>query len=427
MTLNEKQKEAVINIDSFIGSDQKEYLLTGRAGTGKTTTVQYINTRDYTVIGMALSHKAKEVLRESLKTRCITIAAATGKDKVDDLETGESYFINFGKAIVYDKILFIVDECSMITFEDRELLKELYPKAKFLYLGDKHQLPPINSVRSIFEDSLDNVELLDNMRTGTESPIMTLLNNIIQLQKQAERLNNVRIEDVINVLPTEHIETEDRTIYRNLPISQFYNKYGDSILLTYHVRKKEAMNIKFREAVLNFKEKYEPNEKLIFNNSIFKDDIRIYTNSEIVTVNTVHSAMYEFKTFLETSKEKIEIKLEMPYYVLYTHEQPLEPIFVPSNIEEVQRTLTRIKTIAVSEPDIKKRKRIFVNFYRLQAAFYDVSYAYAITSHKSQGSTYPYVIVDAKDILHSNMSMLDKLKCLYVALSRAKYALNVIY
>ena len=56
-------------------------------------------------------------------------------------------------------------------------------------------------------------------------------------------------------------------------------------------------------------------------------------------------------------------------------------------------------------------------FWALKELFHDVKYAYAITAHRAQGSTYENVYVDYQDIL-MNRERREAFQCLYVACSR---------
>lgn len=383
---------------------------------------------------MAISHKAKEVLRQSLpQYEVITVAGAIGLEKIDDLDTGKTEFISFGKEINKSKLIFIVDECSMIdTFSRSELLR-LYPKAKFIYLGDIHQLPPIKDKKSnVFsDDSIDSVELIDNMRTGVESPIMTLLNNIVQLQlSKCTDLNIIR-----SILPKENIEIDGKRLIANMRIGEFYDITNEIIIITYHNYKKDILNNQFREKILGFKDMYNVGDKLIFNNNIYKSiqgkQTRVFTNSEIVTVKTISTAGYKFNekiVFAENGELMYDtIEFSMPYYLI-TVEGKNDMVFVPSDIAAFSKLLDKLSTYAKSLTDFKQeRSKMWKIFFMAKYAFYDVSYAYALTSHKSQGSTYDSVTVDFNDIFKSKMGMDEKLQCFYVACSRAKNNLNIIY
>ena len=321
----------------------------------------------------------------------------------------------------------------MIDIFSRSELLRLYPKAKFIYLGDIHQLPPIKDKKSnVFsDDSIDSVELIDNMRTGVESPIMTLLNNIVQLQlSKCTDLNIIR-----SILPKENIEIDGKRLIANMRIGEFYDITNEIIIITYHNYKKDILNNQFREKILGFKDMYNVGDKLIFNNNIYKSiqgkQTRVFTNSEIVTVKTISTAGYKFNekiVFAENDELMYDtIEFSMPYYLI-TVEGKNDMVFVPSDIAAFSKLLDKLSTYAKSLTDFKQeRSKMWRIFFMAKYAFYDVSYAYALTSHKSQGSTYDSVTVDFNDIFKSKMGMDEKLQCFYVACSRAKNNLNIIY
>ena len=61
--------------------------------------------------------------------------------------------------------------------------------------------------------------------------------------------------------------------------------------------------------------------------------------------------------------------------------------------------------------------RMWKKFWEKKDLFHDARYAYAITAHRSQGSTYENVWVDFQDIL-MNRNRKEAFQCLYVACSR---------
>ena len=65
-------------------------------------------------------------------------------------------------------------------------------------------------------------------------------------------------------------------------------------------------------------------------------------------------------------------------------------------------------------------KRIWEYYYiNYIDIFADISYGYCITVHKSQGSTYKNVFIDARNILEYNRKDYINYKCLYTAITRA--------
>jgi ATP-dependent exoDNAse (exonuclease V) alpha subunit len=104
-----------------------------------------------------------------------TVASMT--EKTMDLETDE--FINYGGAITKGLMsppkLIIVDEASMISSEDYNLLVDFAKDANIpiIFIGDDGQLPPVEEkkgVSPIF--NLKRFNLTERIRQGEDSPIL---------------------------------------------------------------------------------------------------------------------------------------------------------------------------------------------------------------------------------------------------------------
>ena len=67
---------------------------------------------------------------------------------------------------------------------------------------------------------------------------------------------------------------------------------------------------------------------------------------------------------------------------------------------------------------INKKLIIWQSYYNFIEEFADITYSYAITVHKAQGSTYNYVIVNYKDII-SNTKKEEVDRLLYTGITRA--------
>jgi ATP-dependent exoDNAse (exonuclease V) alpha subunit len=72
-----------------------------------------------------------------------------------------------------------------------------------------------------------------------------------------------------------------------------------------------------------------------------------------------------------------------------------------------------MKTICIEKGD----KSLWVKYYKAQQAFADVAYNYAITAHKSQGSTYKNVFVIEDDI-DFNTNIVERNKIKYTSYTR---------
>jgi len=127
--LSSKQFEAV-----FTAVSRKLSVLTGGAGTGKTTVLKTITktfyAMQYCIYPIALSGRAAKRLRDSVQLETWTIARFL-REKANE---------------VTDKSIIIIDEASMIDiYTMYRLVISTSPQVRFLIVGDDAQLPPIGS------------------------------------------------------------------------------------------------------------------------------------------------------------------------------------------------------------------------------------------------------------------------------------------
>ena len=83
----------------------------------------------------------------------------------------------------------------------------------------------------------------------------------------------------------------------------------------------------------------------------------------------------------------------------------------PDSVKDFERDCSELAHQA------KKAPRMWKQFWEFKDSFDQVRYAYAITAHRAQGSTYETVFVDTQDIL-LNRNRKEAFQCLYVACSR---------
>ena len=101
IVLNEEQEEAKSLIQDFLKSENTDFCLSGRAGTGKSTLMFDIFKRkkpkseEYyvpkTIIGITVTHQARINLMQHIPN-CTTYAAAANLEMIID-PNGEIYFV----------------------------------------------------------------------------------------------------------------------------------------------------------------------------------------------------------------------------------------------------------------------------------------------------------------------------------------------
>ena len=98
--------------------------------------------------------------------------------------------------------------------------------------------------------------------------------------------------------------------------------------------------------------------------------------------------------------------------------------------EQYKETVKRLRILAMGAHN---RRGAWKEFYKFQERFAEVSYNYALTVHKSQGSSYENCVVDISDI-NRNKKILngvdiqseERNRIKYVAVTRAKKKLFII-
>ena len=91
-----------------------------------------------------------------------------------------------------------------------------------------------------------------------------------------------------------------------------------------------------------------------------------------------------------------------------------------NTVSEYTKHVSELFKRAKSLPMGKVRTRELKNAWDAKRRFANLDFGYAITSHKSQGSTYKYVIVVEDDILSvTPTTNVEKSQSLYTAITRA--------
>lgn len=467
ITLNKEQEAAVKEAIDFIenGNPDEFFVVEGKAGTGKTTIVQYLVKEfpNKNIKIATLANAAKKVVKSKFTKHTSnvsfhSIASLLGQKL--NMETGE-----FEKAKTSGKYeedapiewadIVIIDEGSMLNEQALEIIFEEKPKStKVIFLGDIGQLPPIRTTINKFYKGKEDL-------FGLKSPVFNFdasydwwvkKNPKHTLAKKVKLIERVRQGEDSPILPYADYYWEnsqvknpveipaDITTRKNVINSKgaliFVNKFNDIryLIVDYYKKAVETKNPDFVKMVV-----YRNETRIELNKSIHKSLFGLNSNpynvGELMMFNAPYGKTDNATQIQLTQVDKVETDVNGLNYTRLHYIHPDDNLAASAlvlNEDSVARH-KELVSIAFQEAFSAKGTQNYYNLlkdaWQLKDKYADLDYAYAITSHKSQGSTYDIVIVGEKDIMGvSSAYVSDKSKSesIYTALTRARNVAIVV-
>ncbi|MEL6319152.1 MAG: AAA family ATPase [Cyanobacteria bacterium J06626_14] len=421
ITLTTQQWQVLQELEVFINGQSKLHLLTGYAGTGKTTLLQALikSMRESgdrrPIVLTAHSNKATKVLskmaeRWNLDVDALTCCKLLGLRPEIDTETGKQVFKpdREGENRFNRYRLVVVDEASMINEEMWLLLTNavstLHDHTQILFVGDIAQLPPIGEMESkVFSQIYTRSDLADVVRYGG---VIGVLAESIRNQLHRRVLPTFQTDD--NEAHTEGVFAVDAAGWQSLLLRAFksnaYQGDADYVrVLAYTNKRVNALNTAIRLAIYGEQApRFVERERLIANAPCLENDYVVLQNSaECEVLEAVEGTQGNWNVWLLS---------------VLTDDDRYRTLTV---LHEVSRFEYERKLQLLAE---EKRWR---EYWELKVLFHDVRYAYSLTIHKAQGSTFENVFVDARD-LYVNRTVHERNQLLYVAVTRASKRLFIL-
>lgn len=421
------QAQALYELEDFLEkpSDERVFILSGSAGTGKTTLtkaiVNYLMTLQLPVHLIAPTGKAASILKSKSGIETQTIHQLIYHP--EQLEDGRVKF-NFKGNSNEVRTIYIVDEASMIPskkestgdfISNNPLLLDLIrfvfmgnSQNQIIFLGDVYQLAPVlehesialsaKRIREIFDLATTQVELTEITRQANDSPVLRLANQIKSAQDCNQSLYTIKpprlanadlaldyyltffdpqnLDEVIMICKSnDQVQDWNRKIREKLGLGQSTLCVGDVVMLrsawmgTGHSLVNGNMGL-----VTSISDHTEEIEGLRFKNA----DILFKIGEENIRINT--------KVYLDS--------LDNPIAKMDT-----ESIKMLKRNRMAKNTVYRQTQRAKDDP--------YMNAMRL-------SYGYALTGHKAQGSEWRRVLF-TPDKLHTTDH-----PWMYTAVTRAR-------
>ena len=392
-------------------------VLTGSAGTGKTTVVREIMNKintDWpltTIELCATTHRAATVL-ENIAGAPVTTGHALFKLRPTLTKYGKEVLSNAGICEIPNGSVVIIDESSMIGNQFLKAIVDIVKKRalKLLFVGDPFQLPPPTDICSIFDGSLYTFRLTTVHRQAGGNPIL-------------EKANEFReyIEGVRNIEPVleTNINSKGEGIHV-LPHSDFVAKFVqkyidysagaevDVPLCTYTNESAINYNSMVRKAAYFLEDTIEPfysGERLIVNSVVMHGDKTILSNNETVYIDEYTEGEWEgipgyFVSLTGSYNEHARSNRKK--------------VFSPKTKAAAEKVLKEEKAIAVKS----KSKTGWQAYYKIKNFLADLRPPFAGTTHKAQGGTFPAVFIDKTNI-NKCKNPATRARLFYVALTRA--------
>lgn len=463
ITYNKEQQSAIVNAVSFLKTNTdptQYYVIEGKAGTGKTTIAKEIlkEFEDEQIYVAAVSHKAKGVIKSSFGDdtrgkKFFSIAGLLGMKGINDNDTQTTKFQVGLKVPLLDNppALLVIDEASMIT---EDVLKKiininssLSRPFQMLFLGDIGQIQPIRDEQSEFYrthkdllnkksdifNSKHKSKLITRVRQGEANPILPYADYFWEnSQKENPELN-----------PTQHIVRNNQiTDKGSLLFSNSESEVLNSVIkavknavekgltnhvkiVTYHVNEKTELNQKIHEALFGKDSDYSKGDMLILNSPYDLPDVNAtMENSSEIQIKSIQDEDTD-----EFGVHTLYLETNGTAYTRTGNEQKDCVIQVVSrnDIGLYNQKLQELASYAKRQTNRALKKQAWSDFWEYKGRYADVDFGYAITAHKSQGSTYDIVVVDEKDIMGTTAtSNQEKSELIYTALTRPRKTAIVI-
>ena len=463
ITYNKEQQSAIINAVAFLkhNTDPTQYyVIEGKAGTGKTTIAKEIlkEFEDEQIYVAAVSHKAKGVIKNSFGEdtrgkKFFSIASLLGMKGINDNDTQTTKFQVGTKVPLLDNppALLVIDEASMIT---EDVLKKIIDinsslsrPFQMLFLGDIGQIQPIRDDQSEFYrthkdllnkksdifNSKHKSKLITRVRQGEANPILPYADYFWEnSQKESPEFN-----------PTQHIVRNNQITDKgsllfsnseaevlNSVIKAVKNAVDKGLtnhvkIVTYHVNEKAELNQKIHEALFGKDSDYSKGDMLILNSPYDLPDVNAtMENSSEIQIKSIQDTDVD-----EFGVNTLYLETNGTAYTRTGDEKKDCVIQVVSrnDIGLYNKKLNELASYAKRQTNKVLKRQAWGDFWDYKGRYADVDFGYAITAHKSQGSTYDIVVVDEKDIMGTTAtSNQEKSELIYTALTRPRKTAIVI-
>tara|TARA_B100000768_G_scaffold74590_1_gene71375 strand:+ start:306 stop:1736 length:1431 start_codon:yes stop_codon:yes gene_type:complete len=437
-------------ITKFIFSKEKNnaFLLTGYAGTGKTTLigslVSQLKLTNYKAVLMAPTGRAAKVMSTYSKFSARTIHKQIYYPKP---ESGGKMQFQL-KVNKFRKTIFIIDEASMIgddrqnakLFENGSLLHDVVQyvssgdQCKLIFVGDPAQLPPVHlnispaldldELTQFHFDEVFSIQLDVVVRQAQGSGILhnaTLLRN--QLNNELYDSFKFEVSDYNDILYTNN----GMDLFEAIENAFRDSGTDQTVFIVRSNKRANIYNENIRKRILGLEDDLSIGDQLmVVKNNYFwlapESKPGFIANGDVVQVESIQmrKEIYGF-AFAEVTVSLVDYP-EEDFFDTVLLLETLTSETPSLSFEDGNRLYQEVLKDYTSEKS-KYKKFLKVKSNKFFNAL-QVKYSYAITCHKSQGGQWENVFIE-KPYLPDGPDK-DYLRWLYTAMTRAKKQLFLI-
>jgi len=452
ITFNVEQFDGIKKIRNWLNNGQTFFTLAGYAGTGKSTIIKKIlDDYHWGVVVSAPTHKAKKVIINTTGEDGQTLHALLGLRpdvNLDEFNPNSPVFNPIALPKICDYNFVIIDEASMINQELYDLIQEKTKnsRTKVLYMGDPAQIPPVGEKESVVFNQTDNEFhwLTKIERQNDTNPLAfiydALRNNLDRLDGGFQRVTNM------NELGEGVIFMVDKKKFRDAIIDRFlspeFQKDTDYVkVIAWRNETVMASNKIIRTALFGNKtDIIEENDILMAYRSVSSENQRtnLIENSadyRVIEKSDLEENHFDVKGYRVKLREDLA-KGHFKYIdVFIVNSEDHDNLHHYAEVHDYFRDMGKSnKKMWGKYYDFRRNNLIMVTVDKFRNGMLrgssdiivkDLDYGYAITGHKSQGSTYSHVFVLENDI-NVNWILKERNQIKYVALTRPSVSATVL-
>lgn len=416
-SLTASQLTAFAQLQDFVSGRDKYFRLTGYAGTGKSFLIchlwRWLKSQKLKCIAASPTNKAAKNLTKiaqdmGVAIEVTTIAKLLGQQPEINQDTGKEEFIILLDVELDKYDIIILDEFSMIS---KEMFEEIHKAittslTKVIFVGDAAQLPPVGESEPI-------------VATSNKISKAATLTEIVRYQGAIAKIaEEIRQNSRYNSSIYPFVTTQDNTIICEPSLewletalqhfqSQKFRQNSDYCrILVWRNKTADDLNNWVRRKMWGEDcPPYVVGDRLIARKPVFRASSDVNKKKR-----------YQWVIVMNTSEEcevigepKLKNLREWTYWQV--------PVISDGGMKLTLNLLT-------PEAEIKRQttmqelraKKDWERAISLDKTYDYCPFAYALTTHKAQGSSMDYVFIDVRDMKYSR----DLQKILYTALTRAR-------